>query len=301
MISNTPKASAIEKQGIECLYQAFDAMYKNDQDAFEFVSHYKEYKENIRLKYWKYHQGLLRTCLVLLFQSIENFFKAEICKTSPLLLLDEVPKNWNSVNQSKDFNDFHIRSFEDLLPIYLDSTTRVLTSSQIQEFDLIRRKRNKILHGLFKENLTVEYLLDIFYLICITLIGPNMWWKKIRHYLIKEPLFGIYDSDIEKALLSYRIEYLWDNLGISKMSKLFDMNLKARRYTCPYCNHYLKEHYDEDESRYAFLKPNEPESTAVYCIVCDREYKVIRKDCKESDCKGNVLSAEDEVCLSCSL
>ena len=111
MISSTPKASAFEKQGIECLYQAFDAMYKNDQDAFEFVSHYKEYKENIRLKYWKYHQGLLRTCLVLLFQSIENFFKAEICKTSPLLLLDEVPKNWNSVNQSKDFNDFHIRSF----------------------------------------------------------------------------------------------------------------------------------------------------------------------------------------------
>lgn len=46
------------------------------------------------------------------------------------------------------------------------------------------------------------------------------------------------------------------------------------------------------------LFPNKPTSTNLYCVVCDQNYKVIRSNCVNEDCKGNVIS-EDETCLTC--
>jgi hypothetical protein len=56
---------------------------------------------------------------------------------------------------------------------------------------------------------------------------------------------------------------------------------------------------EEGYTYLAHLMPNVPESTNLYCIICGNSRKVIREDCKNNECKANVIDYEEYICLTC--
>lgn len=73
---------------------------------------------------------------------------------------------------------------------------------------------------------------------------------------------------------------------------------KQRQYICPNCTYSLARNSGlvPDTS---VLRPNTPESTGVWCFVCDETQEVVRIECPDADCKGNVVSVDWTQCLSC--
>lgn len=77
--------------------------------------------------------------------------------------------------------------------------------------------------------------------------------------------------------------------------------LIGRAYFCPECKRTKEKEGDYLGSKWAFLEPNRPNSTIIHCVNCNAQFNVIRKDCIENDCNGNVLHDYDGrlTCLAC--
>jgi hypothetical protein len=106
-----------------------------------------------------------------------------------------------------------------------------------------------------------------------------------------------HDRSISK--LACEIALVVDLLKPTEVDKYFNFNKKQRRYICPVC---YEEAFSEDFvhiglsdriPKLAQLKPNEPSSTSVHCIVCNKSSVVVRKKCSVKGCKGNVIKIEE--------
>lgn len=115
MIYNLPKKESFKSIARDCLSQAVNNMF----DIIRDFNEGKElaYGELSESQIWEYHQGDLRTCLILIYQGIELYLKGEVCNESPYLLLETPRKNWPTIPESsnKDFNEFFTISGEHLL------------------------------------------------------------------------------------------------------------------------------------------------------------------------------------------
>ena len=98
------------------------------------------------------------------------------------------------------------------------------------------------------------------------------------------------------------LNFVENTLSKGELNKYFPYNIKSRRYLCPKCTYWLNKHeLDESKPKWSFLKPNKPNAKTIECLVCDKTYNVIRKDCEDEDCKGNVLNSDyyEDLCLTC--
>ncbi|MCG7899015.1 MAG: hypothetical protein JAY85_11215 [Candidatus Thiodiazotropha weberae] len=293
MITNKPNQVDFERQSIQYLIQALDLIITNDPSSDDIEEHGVN-KED----YWKYHQGILNNSLTLMFLSVENYLKKEICAISPLLLLTGEPKKWGVSKSNKKYSELFIHSFDDLLVLYQELGLGQITEQTASKLEELRIKRNQITHGVLEGIITPKYVLETFYTLMVHVWGSRIWWDQLKSHVFNEPLFGIYDTDHERASVTFYITFLISYLGKSKTGEMLGVNLKQRNYYCPSCNYWLNHEVDVGDSNFAVLTPNTPTSTSLYCIVCDTVYDVERVKCKEPDCKGNVIGG-DGYCLTC--
>lgn len=297
MIINQPTPDLYEKQCIRFLLQGLNMITSspfNDPSTEEYISEIEVKEED----YWQYHQGVLQNSVVLIFLSLENYLKMKICEVSPLLLIDESPRNWKTIASDKSFDKMYIRQFDDLVILYLELGLGKLSSSSIQKLLLLKDKRNQIIHGIPPETLTANYIFEIIYDYLSNLWNDSTWWVKFKDLLFNEPLFGSYDSDFEQCSVINYIDCMVKYLGKAKTGELFGINLKQRLYYCPYCHKSLNSDFDYYENMYALLRPNTSTSKKLYCIVCGETYDIKREKCNNADCKGNVID-QDNICLTC--
>lgn len=293
MIMNKPKPKDFERQSIQYLVQALDLIISNDHSDEE-IKDFDVRKED----YWKYHQGILNNSLTLIFLSLENFLKKQICTISPLLLLAGEPKRWGTSKSNKKYSELLIHQFDDLLVLYRELDLGQITDQTASKLEELRIKRNQITHGVIEDVITPKYVLETFHTLMVHIWGPKIWWDQLKSHVYNEPLFGIYDTDQERASVTSYIKFLVSYLGKSKAGEMLGVNLKQRNYYCPSCHYWLNHEFDVADSNYSVLKPNTPKSTNLYCVVCDTDYEVERVNCQESECKGNVISY-DGYCLTC--
>ena len=294
MIVNKPTAPDFERQSIQYLEQAFDVLYHHDHN----LGGLEEETGVSREDYWRYHQGVLANSVALLFLSIENHLKGQICSISPYLLLADDPKKWGEQSADKEFSELFILSFDDLVVLYVELGLGILTTESRTGLDDLRKKRNLITHGVMREALTPEVVVNLINQAILAAWGPRKWWDLLREHAKQSPMFGIYDSDVEIAWNSHTVEYLVRILGKKSSGDLLGVNLRSRLYYCPTCTSALQHFGDDNGSKWSTLSPNEPTSEALYCIVCDTLHAVTRKKWSEPECAGNVISDED-VCLTC--
>lgn len=305
MIKEIPNSSEYQNIAIECLVQAYNSIYNVDNTLTS---------ETPRDEIWEYNQIVLRTSIVLIHQGIEGLLKSEICKKSPLLLIDKKRSEWKTIPNGPDesFSSLNTIGGDDLLrTFYACIDLKNVHEDFLQHYEEIRIKRNQIVHGTGAEKLTPEYALILIIKSFTYLLGKDSFWDAVLNKFYSHPGFVHEDSAIEweDSNQYMRMEYLNTFLGKNELKKHFSIDLKARPYICPFCTEKAEEITEEGishpTSKWAFLNPNTPESNMLSCIICQTDFGVIREDCIQEGCKGNVkhlIDDEEEeiwICLTC--
>lgn len=296
MITNLPKSLDFENVAKQCLTQAFNIVYEIDKDLV-YVDEVPS--EDV----WKYHLGDLSTSLILVYQAIESLMKARICKESTLLLIDLKRTDWPTMpNQAdKDFNELFTIGGEALQRTYCAAISPDRADNDLSKFiDDIRFTRNKIIHGVERDYIDPEYLIEIILNTYTYFLGKDSWWLTMRELHINNPLFGIYNNSYEEANLVEKLDYVHEIIEKAELRKHFSLDLKSRRYYCPWCMNSLANEDTDLETKWALLIPqNKRSATEIKCINCQRTQNVLRKKCTYASCKGDVIS-EDDRCLTCN-
>lgn len=298
MITNIPKSDDFTTLSVQYLAQSIDLIL-NTELAF---GDYFLNSEDITDELWEYHQGTLGNSLIMLFLSIENYLKSEICKVSPLLLLGQKPSEWNVKNADKDFEDLYLHQFDDLLVIYQELLGENLGEDLKQDFEELRKKRNKCTHGVLRELLLPSYILEIMHSF-LSQIWKDNWLIEFRHVLLVEDIYGVDSEACEnlKILKYYKLFEKYFNK--TAFNELIRMPNKGRRFTCPSCEFNRQEAGSIFDVEYALITPGQD---VITCYLCQGEFEFTRRDCVSDTCKSDVIFTIDDgcelgqdVCLSC--
>jgi hypothetical protein len=307
MIINSPTRIEFEKVAKENLTQSFNLLFK----AYDT---YKGYDEKIVQQevsveeIWQHQQGTIRTALILLHQAIESLMKSVICDTSPLLLIDKPRKDWPTMpnSEDKDFDSLYTIAGESLLTTFCAVNSTIIRDSELINFiEEIRQKRNQAIHGTNLKDVSAKYVIENVLKAFTIWFGKNNWHVELRENLIENPLFGYFDMDYEIALSYKFLDFSLSLIGRAELSKHISVDIHSRSYFCPQCKYGIEKEYDEPmESKWAFLNPNEPDSTTISCANCHQDFEVKRVKCNINECKGNVLYDDPDytgglICLTC--
>jgi hypothetical protein len=233
--------------------------------------------------------------------------KSSICEVSPLLLIDKPRKDWPSLPESdnKVFDSLYTIGGEALLTTFCAVPGGITKGSALINFiEEIRRKRNHAVHGTNIRDITPKFVTQNILNAFTIWLGKDSWQTKLRQNLIDNPLFGYFDADYENAISYKFLDFALSMVGKSELAKHLSVNIKTRPYFCPECKRQIEHEGDHLESKWAFLHPNGPASTTIYCANCQESFTVQRKKCNIDGCKGNVLFDDPEwyggyVCLTC--
>ncbi len=336
MIIDVPTKDDFKSAGIDYLNLAWSTLVglltqlKETQDFYD--EYYEEESEEIITsssidEYWKKAQRPLSTALSLIQQGTEFLLKGHIASVSPYLLISgdlnnhsDKSKN-NHSNKSNNvnirFSNFKTIDAQDLIKVYNITSTECLPDQFKRKFENLRSKRNGIMYSIdFYLNIEIKELFIEILEICDYLVAPCSWIENRKRFIQNEPQFMLledrsHDRSISK--LACEIDLVVHLLQPAEARKYFNLIKKQRPYICPVC---YEEGFSEDLvhtglsdripiPKLARLKPNEPTSTSVYCIVCNESSIVVRKKC--SVCKGNVIKIEEGyeiekgygICLTC--
>lgn len=251
-------------------------------------------------EYWQAAQQPISVALALAQQGIELLLKGRIAGVSPFLLLTGSPRDWPSGCTTKHvaFADFRTIEAHELIKAHDSIIRDRLSDSFKEQFERARRLRNVIFHGVDKNARPTG--IDVFRLILEaveTLIGPRSWIKTRRSYLQTSPPSIAYSEDQGDVALVNEFLKLNELLTPQEMRRFFGHDKKKRSYICYSCATSISDY--AEAPKIATLRSRSPHETLIYCPVCDAEREVIRRKCTKPGCVGNVLDAEDEVCLTC--
>ncbi len=303
MIKNLPTHTDFENVSKQCLTQAFNLLYKVYENYDEVDDDTIRAEVSLE-QIWEHNSGTIRTSLILLHQGIETYMKSAICKTTPLLLIEKARTDWPTLpsKTDKEFDSLYTISGEALLTTFCAVPTDIAVDEDfIQFIEAVRQKRNEAIHGANKVTISATDLLDNILKAYTLCFGKDAWFVETWHFNFTNPLFGYFDRDFEDAV-SYRyLDFALGILGKKKLNKHLKTDILGRGYFCPECKRTIDREYGQLESRWAFLKPNKPDTKVIHCVNCDAEFNVTRKNCLENDCKGNVIHDYDgeETCLTC--
>lgn len=302
MIQNIPSGSEFTDTGKMFLNMAWDIV----SDLY-FDIHVSEVEKwdndgSVSDEFWMYAQSPLANATVLTQQGIEFLLKARIVEISPYLLLAGGPRNWPAKCDQNDtpFADFRTVDAQDLGKIHDTVCEKRLDPSFKSRIEEIRRIRNTLMHT-FDRNMRISPT-DIWKWILQAsenLIGERIWLRTRRQYLEHKPSVMIYGS-LGFSHLIWEALKLLDVLSTKEKTQFLGVDPKRRWYACKDCSgEYSSETHINKPVRTAQLRPAEPSSTSLYCFVCEREFSVIRVRCPNSACSGDVIDAEEGLCLTC--
>lgn len=267
----------------------------------------------LKKEYWqnKSAQRNLSTSIVIVQQGIELLLKANIAKISSFLLLDGGVNDWSRNSKSKDikFADLKTINAQDLTRAFDTVSGKKLSDSFKREYEETRKLRNTIMHSVNQNlELTAKQTIITILEAVEELLQPTKWLELRREFIKREPINSIrsysysYEMNDSPVYQIYReLEIIIDILEPSQLKKYFSFDKRARKYSCRNCFSEmgsLARDYDLNINL-AQLKPNLPESTELYCIVCEEKREVRRANCINKECKSNVIDSEEGVCLIC--
>lgn len=302
MITNLPDYKDFENLAKQCLIQSFNHLFK----IYENFTEYRDADEIIRDEVssediWLHNLGTIRTSIILIYQAIETSMKSAVCKTTPLLLIEKSKLDWPTLpnKEDKDFDTLYTISGESLLNTYAAVVNEPLSNEIINFIDEVRVLRNRAIHGVANINIGIKQLLEYVLKTYTIFYGKDTWFNDLKEFNLSNPLFGYFDWDVEN-ISSYKfLDFALAILNKKTLNKYLTIDILGRGYYCEHCKEIFDGDYGYLESKWAFLIPNNPTSTKVKCINCNTDIEVIREDCKNSTCKGNVITKDTEVCLTC--
>lgn len=300
MINNLPISEDFYSSGKELLNFSWDIVATLLCDMDNATGAFGYDAEKITDAYWNAAKGRLSTALAMTQQGTEFILKGKITDISPYLLIADGPSNVPSPypNASINFSDIRTIDAQDLIRV-LDtfSDTRVPVEFK-EHFDDLRKQRNLIMHSVDR-TLEVQFQDVIKSILYIhKALFPNESWPAIRlQFLETTPTAPLGAIEYSVNTVCWELSLVEQILTTSEIKLFLGFDPKQYRYLCPEC--LIAANTDtEFDFKFANLRPKGSTTTDLYCPVCDETYHVVRKPC--DCCDGNVLSEEDEACLSCS-
>lgn len=302
MIKNLAVPSEFKNLSVQYLAQSIDHIFKTELSISPtaLVCNFGDFEDE-----WDERQGVLGNALIMLFLSIENFFKYEISRISPYDLLTEESRAHVESQGSVEFEDLYLIGFDELISKYQAIDGKQLSGSAIEMLDDIRVRRNKFTHGLHREIIEPRYIVELIaeYL---TSIWGTSWVSEFREVMVTEPLYGLFGEDEENMQLLQYYKFFEDYLSQRQFKRLIGMPNSGRRYLCPNCEENAIESGGVVRASYACLEPNTPDSNEVHCWLCGGYAEVERSECTHETCPSNVIYPIDthkfhvsNICLTC--
>ena len=295
MITDIPSPQDFEAYGIDYLNLAWEEAVGLLRKPDEFEDKYD------KSDFWKAAQRPLAMAISLCHQGIEFLLKAQIATISPFLLISKGSSEWPKGCDKRDtpFPDFHTVDAQDIVKIYNTVYGTRLAEDFIAQFENLRKLRNTITHTVNKNiQITVKDILLHILNASSTLTGKIKWLSHRRSYLDKDHDSVLYSSDENDFIMLLEMKVVVKLLGRSELLTHFGFDKRRRKYQCPVC--YYASSMVTFDFPMAVIEPNTPKSTTLYCFICDQSIVVERKACMHQNCKGNVISVEEDMCLTCT-
>jgi len=301
MIKDVPSPQDFFDAGIELFDFAWDtvAVLLTNIDIAE--KDFGEDVSDLSEEYWASSKRRLTTALAMTQQGVEFILKGKIAEVSPYVLLAESTR-WPSPYDGHEltFSEFKTIDAQELVRVHDTVQATPLSDAFSAKFDVLRKKRNTISHSIDKKLQvhTMEVIETILFL--HKALFPNENWAKVRANFIKKyPDASLSGGEYSINNACHEMEIVIRLLPPASVEAFFGINRKDRLYLCPTCLYESSHHVDFDY-KLAALRPKSATASILYCPICDIEYKVSREDCNASDCKGNVISDDEERrCLTC--
>jgi len=300
MIHDIPTASDFYTTGKELLDFAWDTTAHLLTDIEE-AEWFGIDPEEVSDDYWKAAKRHLTTSLSTTQQGIEFILKGKIADISPYLLITDSPQKWPSPYNSEKphFSDFRTLDAQDLIRVYDTFSPTPFSSDFRTYFENLRDKRNAIMHSIDNRLATRarEVIESILY--AHNALFPTESWSRVRQsFLEKAPIAELGAEVFTSNRICWEIQTVINLISPSDVKKYFKIDRKKHAYFCPNCLDDCDGNIDF-EYKLARLTPPTPNSTTLYCPVCDQSFKITRKDCDDGlGCEANVLDEEGR-CLSC--
>lgn len=296
MIKDIPNKEDFDGVGHALLNQAW-------QDTMSLLIELEDAKEwtddTDEEDYWKSGSIRMATALAIAHQAAEFLIKGRIAEISAFLLIANSPRDWPKpeADGGISFSKFRTVDAQDLVRLHDGSAPAPLDTEFTTRLELLRVRRNSIMHTVDKELIVrVAELVETILTIHKILIGGS-WMDFRREALDESSTAKLFSSDWVEPRLVQEFQAVQQVLTPSKLKEHFSFDSKQRVYICPRCTWDTCRDMNI-EARSAILKPNSPASVAVWCPVCNAEQAVTRRDC-EYDCPGNVISNDWCYCLTC--
>ncbi len=300
MIKNTPSSDDFLNAGKAQFDFAWDIVV-SFLKLFDEASEYDIDAKANEKEFWKAAKQRILTALAITQQGVELILKSKIVSISPYLLIAGTPSDWPKAAHDNmlDFSDFRTIDAQDLIKTHDTFSNTKLNSKFIEQFDSLRKLRNRIMHTVDK-NLQISALEVVTKILDMHefLIENENWVKTRTEFLEESPASMLYSPDGIEAQVSWEFFILFSLLKPAQVKKYFGVDKKQRNYICPECA-YNNSDYNMIKPTYALLNPNTPISKNLYCFVCHNNHPIIRENCNIDGCKGNVISDEFQVCCTC--
>ncbi|WP_376958029.1 hypothetical protein ABNQ39_13330 [Azospirillum sp. A26] len=298
MINNIPVAAELEETSLRLYFTAWSSLFEIiTEKSWEYLDadDHDAIEDYIRLA-----QPDLQMVYSLIQQSQELGLKAKLCSVSPfLLLLGQDVRSWAKSNA--DFSSFRTIDASDLMRVADAIFPGVFSENFKQQYENVRGNRNKIQHlGAYKDKIDPMVLVDILanqYAECY----PNRKWLPDRlSHQSRTRWSSFYDRRWnERSTVMTELPKVFEALTNHQYKKLFGFSKKTRRYACISCISDAGEMSERGDIHTATLVEG---VNKVYCHLCESEYEVRRMQCKNPECKSDVIGDDTEnvdTCLLC--
>lgn len=315
MIIDVPTADDFSVAGTDFLNIAWEIVLKLSLDLEEHSEYWRNDDGEVKDKYWSAAQRPLSTALSLIQQGTELLLKGHIASVSPYLLISgDLSAKYNNNNKDEcdvfdqakanraekdnvSFTQFKTIDAQKLIQTYNLVKNKPLDKKFQDCFDKLKRQRNTIMHSVPCFSIQPKELIVAILEISEHLISPGNWIKIRKSFIGNSSSSLISGSETIQANFLNEIHHVIQLLEDSKANKYFGFDKKQKSYMCPSCHSKLHDSFPDDTlPKLAQLQLDEP---SIYCFICEESTDVIRENCINRNCSGNILSAGDRLCLTC--
>jgi hypothetical protein len=321
VITNVPTAEDLNNVALRLYFSAwkslidvqpaFEMRYPSDNpngpklwtyDGLEFD--WKVYVAQEWREYLVACQPELQSICSIISHSNELALKAKICEISPFLLLLGSDGKFGKSGNDIDFSDLRTIDAVDLPGAVNTICAEPLTDRFIQSYHEIRSLRNKIAHlGQAGTSFHPDEMIGIMVSQYCELWKNRTW---LQDRLSFESHLSFFHDDryfTEHSSVMQEWPEVYAKLTPAQFRNLFGHAKGERRYLCHSCIYEATTKAGSpnlDESKTAFFDSS---GNHLHCIMCGKDYKVIRKNCKQQGCKGTVVGDNGDdyigVCHTC--
>lgn len=234
-------------------------------------------------------------------QANELALKSRICEVSPyLLILGNEPK-FKMTQDSLDFSELRTVDAVDL-PVMVNTVCSDKLPTKFHErYSKMRKLRNRFTHqGAVGTALEPDVLASLLAEQYADLWPQRRFLRDWFEYLSSTRFSFFHDGKRSSAGMELidMLELFFKTLKNGQIKALTGYAKNSRRYACGEC------YYDEAIENIGFAMGGVRtaylvDETTLHCHLCDRKFPVIRKDCPEHECKGNVIGTEAKDCGMC--